>query len=409
MTATAVGQLVGFAVAPFLSRLYSPAEFGVMGVFLSISAALGVVAALRLELAVVVPASDEDAKDVMAAATLVVGTVAVLTTVVVALAALPISRLLGVPELAPLLGWLPLYVSSLGVFQVFNYWSTRVGMFGRLASAQVTRAVGAAVGQLGLGVMGAGVTGLLAGHVGGQVMGNLTLLGRSALGGGRVLRTPVSVSGARRVLKEYFEFAAYGAPQALVNSLSQGLPAIVLTAAFGAAPAGQFLLATRVMAVPSNLLGQSFRQVLYPHLSRRMNDPGVLRFSLRVTGLLGLLALVPVVLLAAYGPALFTWVFGEEWRVGGVFARYLGVVIATSLMNIPAVSLVPLLRMQRWHAGYELFYLAGRVGALVVGGQAGGAVGAVIGIVIAGVVFNATLIVVVLSRLRRHLADQTGM
>lgn len=403
LSATAVSQGVAFLVAPALSRLYSPPEFGLIGVFLSLAAALAVTVTLRLELAVVVPRDDEDAKEVMVSTVLMVAVATAAIAVLVTFLAGPLARLLGSPDLAPLLAWLPLYVGSVGVFQVFNYWSTRIGRFGRLASAQVVRASISAAAQVGLGVVGLGAVGMLGGHVGGQLVGNLTLLGRSALGSGRVLTQEVRLATARRVLRKYREFALFGAPQALVNSLGQGIPAIFIAAVFGTEEAGQYLLASRVIAVPGNLLGQSFRQVLYPRLSRRLDDPSVLPLVSRLTFWLAVVATGPVALIALFGPPVFTWLFGVEWSQGGEFARVLGLLIAVALMNIPAVSLVPLLRMQRWHAGYEVVYLVARIVALGVGAGMGEAFGAVVGLVVVGLVFNAVLILSVLNRLRSHL------
>lgn len=403
MTATAVGQAIGFVAAPILSRLYTPDDFGVVGVFMSVASVLGVVAALRLELAVVLPESDEDAQQVMAAALLVTAGVVAVTSVAVLVGSYPLARALRTPQLAPLLGILPFYVGSLGAFQVFNYWSTRVGRFGRLAAAQVARGVGGATGQIGLGVAHLGATGLLAGQVLGQLIATLTLLSRVAFAGRLDLRARVSVRNAARVLKEYGDFIVYGAPQGLLNAVGQGLPAVVLTAAFGAGAAGQYLLAGRIVTAPTNLLGQSLRQVLYPHLSRRLDEADVLRFALRTTAALAALAAVPAALLALFGPPVFAWGLGAEWRVGGEFARYMGLNLLSGLMNIPAVSLVPLLRIQRWHAIYEAVYTVARVGALVGGGALAGPVGAVAGMAFTGFVFNLVLIATVFARLRTHL------
>src|SRR5690606_33042675 len=52
---TAVSQLIAFAVAPLLSRMYTPADFGLFGVFVSVVAMASVIVTLRLDLAVVVP------------------------------------------------------------------------------------------------------------------------------------------------------------------------------------------------------------------------------------------------------------------------------------------------------------------------------------------------------------------
>lgn len=400
MTGTAIGQAIALLAAPVLSRLYSPDEFGVVGVFLALASVLAVVSALRLELAIVVPKADDEALVIMATALLIVGGFVLVAAVILFFMAAPIAGWLGAPAVAPLLGALPLYVGLMGTFQVFNYWSTRNSRFGRLATAHVARSVSTAATQAALGAGGLGAAGMLAGQVAGQALATATLLGRAALGGSQVLRTKVSLAVARGIVRRYSDFVAFGAPQALINAVSQSVPALVLTSAFGAGAAGQFLLAQRVVTAPGNLLGQSLRQVLYPHLSRRLDDPKLPRFALNVTlGLAGL-AVVPVVLLAIFGPSVFAWLFGEEWRLGGSFAGYLSLMFAMGLTNIPAMSLIPLLRMQRWHASYEVVYLVVRVAALVVGGLLVGPIGAVAGYSFAGLAFNIVLIVVVLNRLR---------
>ncbi len=403
LTGTAAGQAIGFLAAPVLSRLYAPDDFGVVGVFLSVAGVVGVVAALRLELAVVVPKSDDDAREVVASGLLVIAGVVLFTALAVAFGGDLLSRMLGAPDLAPLLGFLPFYVGSLGVFQVLNYWSTRIGKFGRLATAQVARGAATASGQIGFGLAQLGAQGMLVGHIGGQLVGTLTLFGRAALGGRLDLRSKISFRRAGQVLRQYGDFIAYGAPQTMLNAVGQALPAVILTATFGTAVAGQFLLARRIVSAPSNLLGQSLRQVLYPYLSRMLDRDEVVPFVVRTTLALALLGAIPATLLALFGPQVLAWGLGEEWRQGGEFSRYLGINLAAGLMNIPAVSLVPLLRIQRWHAAYEAVYTLTRVGALVGGGMIAGPVGAVAGMAVSGLVFNIALILVVISKLKARM------
>ncbi len=405
MTGTAIGQAASFAIVPVLSRLYSPDDFGVVGVFLSLASVLGVVAALRLELAVVVPREDDEARSIMGIALLAVAGVMLATLVAVILGGSALSVFLGVPALAPLLGVLPLYVASLGTFQVFSYWSTRTEAFGRLAAAQVSRAVSTGLGQAGLGVAGLGASGMLAGQVVGQVLATLTLLTRSARAGGGELNTRVNLSSAKVLLRRYNDFVVYGAPQALLNAAGQGLPAILLTSVFGASAAGQYLLAQRIVTAPGNLLGQSLRQVLYPYLSKRLDDQRVMRMAVTTTLWLAVVGGLPAAILGVYGPDIFSWAFGTHWHLAGQYARYTGLLLAAGFFNIPAVSLIPLLRVQRWHAGYEAVYMTFRIAALVVGGSVAGAVGAIAGMALTGFAFNLVLTVTVLARLKRYIAD----
>lgn len=405
LTGSVASQVIGLAAASILSRLFTPDDFGVVGVFLSVSAVVGVIAALRLELAVVIPESDEEAQEVMGAAVIIITAMVILTLIAVLVGGGPLAQALGEPAVAPLFALLPFYIGSLGVFQVFNYWTTRVGKFGRLATAQMARGFLGAGAQIGLGMARTGAFGLLGGQVLGQFGATLTLFGRSALAGRLNLRRPVSIIETVRVLSRYYDFVVYGAPQALLNAFGQGLPAIILTAAFGAGAAGQYLLARRIVTAPANLIGQSIRQVLYPYLSKRLEDPSIYRVVVRATLGLLLLAAVPVGILVVYGPPLFAWGLGADWRTAGAFSQFLSLNLLVSIVNIPAVSLVPLLRVQRWHAVYESIYLVGRLAALVGGGLFAGPVGAVASMAIVGFMFNVVLITTVLYRLRAHLAE----
>src|SRR5688500_14561464 len=58
---TGIAQIIPIAMAPVISRIYSPEDVGVFTVFLSISTIFSVIATARYELAIILPKSDEDA------------------------------------------------------------------------------------------------------------------------------------------------------------------------------------------------------------------------------------------------------------------------------------------------------------------------------------------------------------
>ena len=61
MTGTAFAQALPIAVSPILTRLYSPAEFGVFAMYLAVASILGVLVTGRYELAILIPKQDRDA------------------------------------------------------------------------------------------------------------------------------------------------------------------------------------------------------------------------------------------------------------------------------------------------------------------------------------------------------------
>ena len=401
---TAVSQLIAFAVAPLLSRMYTPADFGLFGVFVSVVAMASVIVTLRLDLAVVVPESDDEAMDVVGVGVLVATFITALAAVLVLVAGSRLGTLLGEPDIVPLLAFAPLYLGGNGVHMMLNYWSTRTGRFSRLSVAEMSRSVTVAGSQLTGGYLGVGAIGLTIGQVLGQMVSAGLLVVRTFRSHRELYARRVSRATVRQVLGRFKSFVVFGTPQALVNAINQGLPAFVLTVSFDAGVAGHYLMAQRLLAAPISLLGRSTRQVLYPRLSRALGEGTALREALRATLLLGLAALVPVAVVVAAGPAIYRFVLGNEWQLAGEFSRYLVLWLAVAFVNIPSVSLVPLLEMQRWHAAYEVVYLAARLTALLIGGSTGDPLTGIILFALVGVVFNLVLITVPLVRLRRRSA-----
>ncbi|HZJ09597.1 MAG TPA: oligosaccharide flippase family protein [Trueperaceae bacterium] len=401
---TAVAQLVSFGVSPILSRIYQPAEFGLLGVFVGIAAVASVVVSLRLDLAVVVPESESDAMDVVTVGVLAVAGMTALTTVLIVLFGDALATALGEPELTPLLAYLPLYLGATGVFSMFNYWSTRNSRFAPLAIFESLRAITVAGIQLGMGLLRKGVKGLVLGQVVGPIVLVLGILSVSARREPAMFRRKVSFSRAKEIVARFSNFIIYGTPQALVNSINQSLPVLVLTVTFNAGIAGYYLMAHRLIAAPISLLGRSTRQVIYPQLSRAMAAGTAFPTAIRTTFLLAAVTVLPVILVILAGPSLFAWVLGAEWRTSGEFARFLVVWLAVAFINIPSVSLIPLLEMQRWHAIYEIFYLIARFLALVLGSRGGDPLAGIMWFAIVGIAFNLVLIYVPLRRLRRRMA-----
>ena len=84
MSGTALAQVISVAIAPFLTRLYDPADFGVFGVYISIVGIIGAVPTLRYEQAMMLPKSNEEAANLFGdslASVAIVATVAALVCI----------------------------------------------------------------------------------------------------------------------------------------------------------------------------------------------------------------------------------------------------------------------------------------------------------------------------------------
>ena len=171
----ALGQGVALLASPILTRLYSPEDYGVLGVYAAILGMITVVASLRYEYALPLPEDDATAANVLAVCLLLLcGTVA-LASILVLCWGREIVRWVDAPALERYLWLLPLGMLGAGAYQILNYWTVRKRNFSRLAGTRITRGAGRAVIQIGMGLTHVGPLGLVLGQIAGETAGTASL------------------------------------------------------------------------------------------------------------------------------------------------------------------------------------------------------------------------------------------
>ncbi len=129
VSGTALGHGITAASMPVLSRLYGPADFGLLAVFASCLGILSVIACLRFELAIPLPKSTQESGDLLRLSLVCCAALSLLIGLPVWLWPAPIAKLLGQAALAPYLGLLPLGVLLAGSYSAFQFWHVREKRF----------------------------------------------------------------------------------------------------------------------------------------------------------------------------------------------------------------------------------------------------------------------------------------
>ncbi|TXD37377.1 oligosaccharide flippase family protein [Lujinxingia vulgaris] len=355
---TLVAQLITVASTPVLSRLFLPAAFGVLGMLNSVVNILAGVSALRYDMAIVLPAEDDDAANLLSLSLAILTTLTLITLIVITLGRVPLAERLGQPDAADWLWWVPPLVFVTGVFQILSYWCSRRKEFKRLSISQVAASATSAGSKIGAGVAALGPLGLVAGQAAGQIIASLVLLAQVLREDFSRLRGAFSAERIRKVARTYRDFPRYNAPVTLINGLTNGLPVLLFGLIFDAATAGLYSVAYLILKMPVTLVSNSVRQVYYQRASERLNQGLPLYPDHKRTTLILLGAgILPAIAAALLSPPLFGLVLGEEWVGAGGFARYLMGFLFAMLVAVPASALVPVLNRQRWFLGWQIIAL----------------------------------------------------
>jgi O-antigen/teichoic acid export membrane protein len=344
---TALGQAVVVLATPILTRLYTPADFGVFAVYTSILTVLIVIAALRYELAIPLPEDDEDAANLL----LVTLSLVLLTTLLVGIGVWLLGErlvsLVNAPALKPYLWLIPLGLLGAGAYQAFSYWAIRRELFTVLARAKVSQGFAVVLTQVMLGLLKLGPIGLLLGHAVGYMSRSGTLLTLTWTHDKQVIKR-VSVAGMRRVASRYRRFPIFNSGSSLLNSAGIALPPILLATFYGPQVAGFFALGYQVIVLPAWLIGRSVSDVYIGEGAQLVRtEPHALeRLFYRTAKNLALIGALPAAVLLLAGPWLFELVFGEAWREAGVYAQLMAIMFLTQFVTTPLEGTLVVLEQQ---------------------------------------------------------------
>lgn len=360
---TGAGQIVVLAATPAITRLYSPADFGVLAVYASIVSVVGVAAALRYEIAIPIPSEDNVAANLAALAMFAVLSVSVLVLIAVGMAGDQISNALKVPQLSQFRWLIPVGIAGAGSYQVLTYWAIRRRAMARVARTRFTQSCAQVFVQLGLAGVLPGPGGLLVGDVAGRAGGTTSLLLGALKDDNRLLRG-VTPKAMLQAASRYRRFPMISSGSVVLNSLALYLPALALAAFYGPAVAGWFALSQRVIAAPMSLLGRSVAVAYNAQAAAYIRgDRHLLEgFARKVSGQLLLLGLVPIITIAVVSPWAFRLAFGPEWATAGQYTQILAIAYLVHFVAVPISQTLNLLERQ----DTQLYWDVGRLGLVGV-------------------------------------------
>lgn len=331
LTGVALAQAIPLIVAPFLTRLYSPTEFGVFASVVAAAGVLSIFATLRYELAVVLP------KEESTAANLVIATLGWSTAFCGAMFLVVIffpdlvqglfsqaadSSLLAIPLLTLALAWT----------QVFSFIANRQREYWTLASSAVVQQTAAGAVGVAAGLAAAPWNGLILARIVAQIVVCSYLMWSF----GSYIRRCFGLNQLRQLFSTvwtYRQFLLFNTPYSLVGMFSREFIVLALTALHQLSAAGFYGLARSVIMVPITFLSSSLSQVFYKEAAVSIGTPEFKRLTLATLRYIGA-GLSPFFVLGwMWGPEVFAFVFGAQWREAGIYASTLMPIAFLSLFT----------------------------------------------------------------------------
>lgn len=378
MTGTAIAQAIPIAISPILTRIYSPDDFGLLGVYMAVVSIISVIAAARYELAIMLPKSDEDAFNILTLSILIT----VITSIIVFIVILIfhnqfieyfVNKIKNIDrkEIGIVLYLIPVSILFVSSFQIFNYWSTRQKTFKINAAGRISQSSVYSLGALGIGLNSAVSSGLIIGNVLGYFTSFFVLLAGSFKS---LKKLSFSISKQRIVenAKKYKLFPIINTPHALLGSLQEHGIIFFITYFFSSFIVGFYSFTYRIMNLPMGLIGASLNQVFYQKASLLYNNGESLQPVLKKLYLRSFLIGLPIFLfIFITAPTLFSLVFGEKWLYAGYIARIVTPWIFLNFITSPVASIALITQNQKKAMLIAVVDFSIRCTSIIIGGITG--------------------------------------
>ncbi|WP_237152321.1 oligosaccharide flippase family protein [Oryzibacter oryziterrae] len=367
---SAIAQALAVLISPILTRLYTPADYGLFGSFSAIVTIISMVATLKYEQAVSLEKEESGAISIVGVCFALAIVTSVLAAVGFFVAAISESSRMpeGFGSLLLAFGAPSILVAAL--FNPLQFLGLRRRIYLSLAAFQVAKSAGMAVFQISLALAGFAAWGLVAGQWLATALALLIVMIPLRHDLMAAVRQLPHVGLLWSAAARHPTLPRYGAPQTFVSGVATNIPTYLLTYLFGPTEAGWFWMSYRLLVLPNVVLIENIRSVLFQRMATLKNNGQSLRpITFKASLALLVACLLITAFLFAFGETLFVWVFGPQWGTAGTYIAILAVGWAFQNAAVPSAAVTVVVGRQKEQLIMEIVSAAARIGALIAGGM----------------------------------------
>lgn len=366
MTGTAIAQAIPIAISPILTRIYTPADFGILAIFMAIIGIFGTIMSGRYEMAIMLPKKDEDAINIFALGFIIIVGITLFASLFIVLFHHQIVVLLNNKEISIWLYFIPLTLFFTGFFNLLTYFNNRKKQYKDISNATIFKSIILSIIQLTVGFVKNGATGLISGQIVSTIFANMTLL--RIVTKDKQLISKIRIPKMLALAKKHKDFPKFQLPHAFTGGLSLSVPIYVLSSFFSLSIVGFYSLSTKIVFMPLMIIAGASAKVFNQQITNIYNSKGdSYQFAVNVLKSLLKKVFIPFAIVVIFSPIIFELVFGEDWKEAGIYTQILSPWILLNVL-VSTVSFIPsLVNMQKKALVLSIVHVVCITIALLVG------------------------------------------
>lgn len=357
---TAISQLIPLLSSPVLTRIYTPGDFGYYATFLAYSAILTIIVTLRLEMAIVLPDSDKEAKNL----TTLTISISLLINIILILLFLFLYFICNLSfQLGVFILLLPFSVLINSFYTAFYYFSLRNKKFKLLAGIRIFVATTILVTSILIPLMGITLNGLILANIISYMLSIPILIVKN-----NYKFDFLKFIHVKRLLTKFSNFPKLDLPTAFMIQLSNRLPVLMLSKVFPEQMIGYYSLSQRMIDTPTAFVTSAISDSFKQKATYDYNKTGSLLNVFKETRkLLIVLAIFPYILIQFFAVDIFSFIFGAEWAIAGLYSQILAPLFLLKFIIGPLTYTLYVKNKLNYNLYGQVFKLLMSFAALLIG------------------------------------------
>ncbi|MAQ31710.1 MAG: hypothetical protein CMD26_03135 [Flavobacteriales bacterium] len=344
LTSISIAQLIPIIITPILTQYFSPEDFGLYGLYISICTILGGVASCKYDTAIMLPKKTHDAYNTLVLSILITF---LFSTFCLSLLSTFNQQLFEITNSELLKKYyyiIPLTIFLISINQALIVWFNRKKKYILIGKQNLFKSTSNSGSSVILGIKSV-YLGLIISHLISLIIvsyWNITNFIKD------FKKHKIDQKNIKKNFIKYIDFLKFSTISNLFNSVSNiGMTSLIIIF-FGPKIAGLYFFAERLIAIPISFVTSSVSHVYFERASTLFHSDRKKLITLTNTVQKNIfILLLPFLLMLTFlGEELFS-LFGGEWKEAGVILKYFLVFILFKNIYSPISHIGDILNKQR--------------------------------------------------------------
>jgi O-antigen/teichoic acid export membrane protein len=363
---TSVSQGIPIILSPILSRLFTPQEFGLFAIISTITIIINVISTGKYETVIVIAKTRKEAINLVALSLILSFVISLFVLILFSLFSNVLINALHQPNIKYWIFLCPLISLLISVYTCYNEWCIRNSQFVILAYNKVVNSSSISLSNVFFGVFRTS-GGLVLGEILGRTITAIFCIAEVARKKMFQFKD-ISILRMRILSKKYIDCPKFIMPGQFMNTFGGQAIILLIASFFGDTVVGYYSMTGIVLYVPSTIISTAVRDVFKQRATAEFNIKGnCVDIFKRITITITILSFFVFGILFFILPDLFSFAFGEKWRIAGEYARILCPMVFISFISESVFGIFIIAGKMKAVLFWQATYLSVNVLSLIIG------------------------------------------